>query len=133
MWPWGKCARLLVAAGWNGSGDGVVQAQHGQPTSDSTQGGFWNCDLLSREDRFLSRMAQYVKQKGEETPEGPGEQLCWPVSVCLWEGSGPQHGRGVVGRSYVEGMGLEDTAGLGVLSCVLHFKQARETLGSAED
>lgn len=57
VWPWGKCARLPGAAGWNGSGYSVVQAQHGQPTSDSTQGGFWNCDLLSREDRFLSRMA----------------------------------------------------------------------------
>lgn len=42
-------------------------------------------------------------------------------------------GGGWWGGPSVEGTGLEDAAGLGVLSCVLHFKQARETVGSAED
>lgn len=96
---------------------GILCFRPSTASPSSAQAGFWDCGMLSREDCFLSRTAQYVKPEGEETPEGPGEQLSCPASAHSWWGiSAPQRG-----GPGVEGRGFAVAALLGFFSFVLYF------------
>lgn len=64
MW-WGCVPGFLVQQ--TGVDMGILCFRPSTASPSSAQAGFWDCGMLSREDCFLSRTAQYVKPEGEET------------------------------------------------------------------